>query len=165
MDEFAAELFVRTGVKYLPGRCHAMLKERGYTLKVMRQVAAQRDEAQRDEYWQAIAELYAVGATAASFCFCDETAKVESALRRMRGWGMRGSRVESRHLLHHHQHISVLALYGLTGFIDFDHIEGGYNAEDFMEAVEFMIIPHLQAFPGPNSVLILDNCRYSPPLP
>jgi hypothetical protein len=55
-------------------------------------------------------------------------------------------------------HISVLALYGIDGFLSIDCHEGGYNAEEFMAAVQGMIIPFLNPFPQPSSVLVLDNC-------
>ena len=54
-------------------------------------------------------------------------------------------------LLHHSTHVSILACYGIGGFIDYHHVEGGYNAADFMGAVESMIVPHLNVWPAPNS--------------
>ena len=158
LDEISDILHRRCGVAYHSGNCYVVLIENGYSLKAMRERAAQRDEKQREEYFFEVAALYAQGATAASFVFTDETAKVESVLRRKRGWGARGARVEATKFLFNHKHISILALYGIEGFIDFDWVEGGYKAEEFMDAVEFMIIPKLQQFPLPNSVLVLDNC-------
>ena len=32
------------------------------------------------------------------------------------------------------KHISMLALYGYGGFLSFDHLEGGYTADDFLPA-------------------------------
>ena len=122
----------------------------------MRERAAQRDEAQRAEYWYAIFEECT---DPAQLVFADETAKVDSVLRRKRGWGGRGQRVESVRLLHHSTHVSILACYGIGGFIDYHHVEGGYNAADFMGAVESMIVPHLNVWPAPGSILVLDNCR------
>jgi len=122
----------------------------------MRERAAQRDEAQRAMYWQAIFEECT---DPAQLLFADETAKVESALRRKRGWGARGTRVESVKLLHRSTHYSILALYGIGGFVGFDFVEGGYCAADFMDAVETMIIPNLNQYPLPGSILVLDNCR------
>jgi DDE superfamily endonuclease len=122
----------------------------------MRERAAQRDEAQRAEYWYAIFEECT---DPAQLVFADETAKVDSVLRRKRGWGGRGQRVESVRLLHNSTHVSILACYGIGGFIDYHHVEGGYNAADFMDAVESMIVPHLNVWPAPGSILVLDNCR------
>jgi len=48
--------------------------------------------------------------------------------------------------------------YNNKGWVSFDCQEGGYNADEFMYAVQGMVIPFLQPFPLPNSVLVLDNC-------
>ena len=182
IDEISEELRVRTGHTYHGKCCYEELVHRGLSLKVgpslmqpgarldvlihtlpppllpqvMRERAAQRDESQRAMYWQAIFEECT---DPAQLVFADETAKVDSVLRRKRGWGGRGQRVESVRLLHHSTHIAILALYGIGGFIDYDHVEGGYQAVDFMYAVENMIVPHLTAWPAPGSILVLDNCR------
>ena len=58
------------------------------------------------------------------------------------GWGEVGAGCDIREFLNRGKHISILAVYWITGFIDFDHKEGGYSAKDFISAVEFMIIPH-----------------------
>ena len=126
------------------------------SLQVMRYRAAQRDEAQRAEYWLAIFEECT---DPAQLLFADETAKVDIVLRRKCGWGARGTRVEAVKLLQHSTHISVLASYGIEGFVGFDCKEGGYNAQEFMDAVEATLIPHIRPFPEPCSILVLDNCR------
>ena len=59
----------------------------------MRERAAQRDEAHRAEYWYAIFEACT---DPAQLVFADETAKVDSVLRRKRGWGGGGGSVSSR---------------------------------------------------------------------
>ena len=117
----------------------------------MQKVAAQRDEGHRALYWWTLLSL---GIQPWQLVFCDETSKRESALRRKRGWGLRGARVTRKEVFHSTKSISVLALYGISGFIDFDCVEGGYSSDDFIEAFQFMIIPHLQ----PGMDLVLDNC-------
>jgi hypothetical protein len=53
--------------------------------------------------------------------------------------------------------MTELALYGYAGFIDFDRVESGFIAGDFLHDVEFTIVPRLQrndpANPCPNSIL------------
>jgi hypothetical protein len=66
--------------------------------------------------------------------------------------------VDITEFLNRGKHISILALYGINGFIDFDYVEGGYTADDFLSAVQFMIVPHLRPYPEDNSVLVIDNC-------
>ena len=65
----------------------------------MRKKARQRDEQKRDAYWETITELLIAGAgTRRQLCFADETAKDTRALRRWRGWGLEGDRVEIEEL-------------------------------------------------------------------
>jgi len=52
-----------------------------------------------------------------------------------------------------------LALFDITGFIGFQWVEGGFSADEFLLAVKYMIIPRMNPFPQPNSILVLDNCR------
>ncbi len=156
LDEIAASLQARCGTAYLPKLCWVEVTRNGLTLKKMRERAAQRDEYKRHLYFTAVGEICS---HPSQLVFADETAHDERTLRRKRGWGLRGVRVEVTSPLIHGRHVSVLALYGYGGFIDFSLRDGGFNASDFMWAVEHMIIPHLQPYPAPQSILVLDNCR------
>ena len=156
LDEISAELDTRCHVKYLPGYCCAMLKRRGYSLQVMRRIARQRDEKQRFRYFLALSRIMM---RPSQLVFADEVGQDGRGSRRRRGWGEVGAGCDITEFLNRGKHISILALYGITGFIDFDHKEGGYSAEDFISAVEFMIIPHLRPYPQDNSIFVLDNCQ------
>ena len=156
LDEIAAELEKKCHVAYLSGYCYAMLKARGHSLQVMRRVARQRDENQRFRYFLAVSRIMT---HPSQLVFADEVGQDGRGSRRRRGWGAVGGGCDITEFLNRGKHISILALYGIGGFIDFDHKEGGYSAEDFMSAVEFMIIPHLRPYPLANSILVLDNCQ------
>jgi len=156
LDEIAEELEKRCHVSYLSGYCYTMLKSRGYSLQVMRRVARQRDESQRFRYFLALSRIMM---RPSQLVFADEVGQDGRGSRRRRGWGAVGGGVDITEFLNRGKHISILALYGIGGFIDFDHKEGGYSAEDFMDAVKFMIIPHLRPYPQDNSIFVLDNCQ------
>jgi transposase len=156
LDEISEELQQRCGLYYQPGYCYSMLKREGYSLKVMRRVARQRDEMQRFEYFLAVGEIVS---RPSQLVFADEVGQDGRGSRRRRGWGAVGTGVDITEFLNRGKHISILALYGINGFISFDYVEGGYKAEDFLTAVEFMIIPHLRPYPEDNSVFVLDNCQ------
>ena len=74
---------------------------------------------------------------------------------------MGGDRVEIEEMLFKGKVLSILALYGCDGFIDFDFKVGGYKGDDFFESVMGMIIPHLGNYARgeDNSILVLDNCQ------
>ena len=57
LDEISKDLRLLCGVTYSPNYCFLELKRRGYTLKVMKQRARQRDEEKRMQYWMAIFDL------------------------------------------------------------------------------------------------------------
>ena len=156
VDEIARELAVRCGTLYKASLCYAELRRRGYSLKVLRRKAAQRNEYKRYQYWGTIGEIMD---HSWQLCFADEVGQDERGSRRRRGWAPEGEPSEMTELLHRGKHISALALYGFAGFIDFDWVEGGFSAEDFLHAVEFTIVPHLQRYdpanPRPNSIFVL----------
>lgn len=125
-----------------------------YSLKTMRRVARQRDEHKRHLYFLALSRILE---RPEQLCSRTRWAKTGMAagggvggLPWERGWV--GSRGRGKH-------ISILALYGITGFLDFDYLEGGFDSDDFMTAVEYMVIPHLNAWPADGSILVIDNCR------
>jgi hypothetical protein len=123
----------------------------------MSRQAAQRDEMQRAIYWDAI---YSHIPHPSCLVFGDETALDGRTARRKRGWGGLGSRVSVAEIWHRGRMVSVLALYTRdAGFVAWAWVEGGYNMERFMEHIEQLIDLVLQPFPGPSSVLVLDNCR------
>ena len=156
LQEIASELQRVSGTMYSPFQCWSELHKRGYSRKEMQKVAAQRDEENRHLFFTRLGEICT---DRRQLAFLDETAKDDAKLRRMMGWGLRGKRVQCNALFTRGEHTSVLALYGISGFISFDWKKGSYKAHDFMMAVEDMVIPHLNPYPGPNSILVLDNCR------
>ena len=115
-----------------------------YVKNKMQQVAAQRDEEMRHEYFTALAHIYH---RRDQLLFLDETSKCESKLRRMFGWGLRGQRVQDNTVQFHDMSISVLALYNITGFVDFSWRDGSYDAQSFMDDFETMVVPNLQPYP------------------
>ena len=155
LDELADELENRCAFAYLPGLCHVELKRRGLSLQVMCYKALQRSEYNRMLYWSAILNEMQFPW---QLVFIDETGLDSRSSRRRRGWGPVGQGVQVEDYLHRGKHISILALFSYTGFLDFDFVEGGYSGEDFMLAMEYMAVPHLQPYPAMNSIVVMDNC-------
>jgi hypothetical protein len=113
----------------------------------MQRIALQRNELQRIEFFEAIAQVVS---DPSQVVFADEVGQDGRGSHLRFGYVPVNERVEKRQLLVRGKHISILALYGIEGFIAFDWLEGGFKAADFMTAVEFMIVPCLQAYPLPN---------------
>jgi hypothetical protein len=115
-----------------------MLKRRGYSLQVVCRVARQRDQNQRFRYFLALSRIMM---RLPQLVFADEVGQDGRGSRRHRGWGKVGTGCDITKSLNRGKHISILDLCGITEFLDFDHQEGGYSAEDFLSAVEVMITP------------------------
>ena len=160
LDEIARELETFSGVLYSSKLCYTELRRRKYSLKAMRRRAAQRNDFLRFKYWEEMSDLMV---HPWQVCFIDEVGQDGRGSRRRRGWGPVGEDVVISEYLNRGKHISMLALYGYEGFLSFDHLEGGYKADDFLAAVKFCVVPFLQPYdkanPRPNSILVLDNCR------
>ena len=109
--------------------------------------------------------------------FGDEASKDERTSNRRTGWSRRGTRCVQRKYFVHGKRFSLLPIIMLNGIIVHDIIEGSVTSEKFIEflrelVVSFVIIlsctlltsyfPQISLtnpYPGPCSVLILDNCR------
>jgi hypothetical protein len=53
---------------------------------------------------------------------------------------------------------SVLPALSLDGILAVKIVEGSFTRERFEEFVDGLL-DHMTPFPGPNSVIIMDNCR------
>ena len=52
---------------------------------------------------------------------------------------------------------SILPAISLDGILDCLIVEGAYNSELFMAFID-SLLEKMQPFPGPNSVIVMDNC-------
>ncbi|KDQ52474.1 hypothetical protein JAAARDRAFT_138493, partial [Jaapia argillacea MUCL 33604] len=53
---------------------------------------------------------------------------------------------------------SILPILTLDGIVAYDIIEGSVTSEQFVQFLREHVIPLTNPYPGPCSVLILDNC-------
>lgn len=156
LSEMADDLAAEVGVRFSREYIHETLVDAKLSLKTMQRVAASRDELQRLEYWKAIKELIT---DPAQLIFGDETGIDGRTARRKMGWGGLGERVSVIEVWHRGKHYSILALYSLCGFTDFEFTEGGYNTDLFMAHIGQLIARNMNGWPDAQSVLVLDNCR------
>ena len=123
----------------------------GFSLKKMRKFASEQDEIERLAYWQAMTALVLYPA---QLVFIDETSKDGRTLRRSHGRSLSGQRIVQRETILRGRRISVLGVFAYSGFIDWHMVEKGYSAEEFLFAVQYHVVPHLNAYPLPNSILV-----------
>ena len=78
--------------------------------------------------------------------------------RRTRGWAVVGDCTTERHAQAKQQRATTLGvLSGRDGLVDWFTVAGGMGSMDLVNAALVVVVPHLNPFPGPNSVLVLDN--------
>ena len=53
---------------------------------------------------------------------------------------------------------SVLPALSLDGIIALDIVQGSYNTKRFKRFIS-SLLDEMSEFPGPNSVIVVDNCR------
>lgn len=53
---------------------------------------------------------------------------------------------------------SILPALSLDGILFHSIVEGSFNGETFHQFVE-ELLEYMEPFPGPNSVLVMDNCK------
>lgn len=54
---------------------------------------------------------------------------------------------------------SGLGIFSESGFEGMHVVDGGFNRESFLDAVDSSVLQHMNPWPGPRSVLLVDNCR------
>lgn len=52
--------------------------------------------------------------------------------------------------------------FTLDGFLEPFIVKGTFNSRRFLTGIKRCVLPHMNAYPGPRSVLLLDNCRIHP---
>lgn len=155
LDEIAARLSHETQTPYSAPQVWRQACDDGYGIKKMRTFAAERDEVKRMLYWDEMSQLVMYPWQCV---FVDETSKDGRTLRRANCRALQGERIERPETIIRGKRISVFGVFGYTGFLDWHWVDKGYTAEEFMYAVQEHVVPHLNAYPGPNSILIMDNC-------
>jgi transposase len=121
------------------------------TRKKLRVEAAQRNEELRVQ-WQFFLQEF----TAVQLVFLDESGSDDRTGDRQYGWAFSGVRAVVQRWLARRARVSVLAAYGLEGYIKTTTFEGTCNG-DIVEQFILELLPTCNPYPGPRSVIIMDN--------
>src|SRR4030095_6772580 len=89
--------------------------------------------------------------------YIDETAANELTIHRRYGWSPKGSPARQIASAKRTKKWSILSLYIYDGFVDWIIVHGSFNRDLFIEFLKRHVIPHTNLYPGPRSVLIIDN--------
>ena len=133
--------------------CRAMARL-GFTRKKLHRLALECDRARADRFYSGVM----LNHQPHQLIFLDETSKDMRSINRSYGYALRGMKPRSDlGYFTRGQRISTMASFDMNGFIDWYSITGTFKGNDFLDAVELAVLPYLQAYPGPRSVIILDN--------
>ena len=154
VDELATQgMYARGTSKWSLSAICMALRRLQLTRKKLKYESHRVCEEERASYRRGMGLFYAE-----MLVFLDETARNTKGMRRKYGRAPPGVTPVSITVPGTGPSHSILALCGVEGFLAWDHTEGAYNAGLFMAAFRLKILPHLQAYPAPHSVLVLDNC-------
>src|SRR5580693_221778 len=92
------------------------------------------------------------------FMFVDEAARNWHTLGCTKGWASLGRWCFQQGFFVRGQWFSILPVLTIDGIITHDIVPGSINANRFLQFLRELVIPLTNCYPGPQSVLILDNC-------
>jgi hypothetical protein len=89
--------------------------------------------------------------------FLDESAANEKSAHHKYGWAPIGNTPHIYSPIKRSERWSLLPAYAADGFIAWQIIQGSFNSDLFNNFVQTHILPHYNPFPGPKSIIIMDN--------
>jgi len=155
LDEIQQELVARRGILVSIPTLVRTLRRLDFSHKKASARATERNELMRAAFMNKIgSEVLDPN----MLMFTDETAKDEQTSGRRMGWSKVGTQCVQRRCFVRGQRYSILPVLTLDGLITWDIIEGSVTSERFVQFLRENVIPLTNPYPGPRSVLILNNC-------
>jgi transposase len=96
--------------------------------------------------------------TSDQLVFVDESASNERSADRRWGWSTRGDPCRVRQSGKRSKRWSILPAITINGYIAWEIYQDSFTTERFNRFIRHDLMPYMTAFPGPRSVLIMDNC-------
>lgn len=90
--------------------------------------------------------------------FLDESSKDEKTFERRYGYAKRGSRCEWEFPFVRGRRLSLVAALSTKGVTASKVYDGAVDADRFLGFLRDYVLPNTTPYPGPRSVLVLDNC-------
>ncbi|RYP62253.1 hypothetical protein DL769_007364 [Monosporascus sp. CRB-8-3] len=117
--------------------------------------AAQADSGQRMWYLYAVAEY-----SSDMFVFVDESGVDKRDVNRRYGWAPKGFTPFVRQVLKRSRRFNILPAITVDGLLDTFIYQGSTNREGFTLWLKERVLPLMNPFPGPRSVLVMDNASF-----
>lgn len=129
------------------------LKSIKISRKNLRREASERSQICRDSYMLEVSRyIYEM------LVYLDKSAANERTAQRKRGWAAFGIRPVILYPVKRSERFSVLPAYISDGILASHIYQGAINGARFEWFLANEVLPRCTPFPGPRSVLIMDNC-------
>jgi len=154
--EMVGVIYEEYGVFYNRKQIHKALRKRGWTGKVLQRHALEQDADLRNVYQITIGRF-----PPETLLFVDETHCDRKTYRRKYGYSRRGTPAWKRVRFNQRRAgsasvsgIATISIQGIMSVTVYDYIVDG---DVFIQALVNDIFPIMNPFPGPRSVLVMDN--------
>ena len=152
--EICSKIQEVNGVTVSAATVYSLLQKHEYTRKI-RQVAKQRCEELRGLFMARVLKF-----PHEFLVCCDETGSDRRDQIRKFGYSLRGQTPVYHRYLHvvRGTRISSMLAMTLSGVLTYKFHTGTIDGNKFFNFVQGSLIPNMQSFPGPHSILIMDKC-------
>ena len=120
----------------------------------MQKRAEERNPELRSEWIRKLADY-----TTSQILFLDESAANERTGDRKYGWAPVGITPFEYAPIKRSERWSILPVYSSEGFLVWEMIQGSWTKATFNEFVRTQVLPFCEPYPGPRSILVMDNAR------
>jgi len=154
LEELKLQLEHDTGCQVSLATIWRALRKGGLTMKKLSPVAIEQSEAKRRHYLNRVA-FYEPD----QLIFVDESSVDRRTTYRGRAWSIRGTKAQRKAFFVRGKRYSVLpALSRSDAILHCEIVQGSFNSDLFKIFIE-RLLTKMQPYPGPNSVIVMDNCR------
>jgi hypothetical protein len=140
----------------LPTICRALRQDLKLTRKKLQKRARESNPEEIKWYKQNLEELYLYPE---QLVFIDETSKDGRAALRTFAWSAVNTPAIVNLPFSRGIRVSALAGFNHRGFLAWEFTTGTFTRNSFHDAFVDNILPHLQPYPMPNSIVVIDNAR------
>jgi hypothetical protein len=163
LEEYCAHIYDLFKLTLTKGQLSKFLKEEGINKKKVHisithlNMQIQKEARERDPILRGWWLQKLGGWRAEQLIFLDESGINPRTTDRTDAWSKKGKVVRSKVPGPRRENFSVLSALTVDGYIACNIYQGAVNGELFKDFVEFDVLPHCTPYPGPKSVIILDN--------
>ncbi|KAF0704026.1 hypothetical protein AaE_015146 [Aphanomyces astaci] len=136
--------------------CRALMHDLGLTRKVLERRAQESADFELRDYYRRLSPYYSYPD---QLVFVDETSKDGRDSIRKYAWSKRNKKAIVELPFSRGQRVSALAAFTTSGFLAWDYVDGTFDRATFHDVMVKKILPYLNPWPLPRSILILDNAK------